>query len=102
MTEEREMIALMTSVGAADGAFIMYKNKRSDGDATIEVSGRDQPDKKFMLSRNKETLCWDFKGERSLVYAEPPEPVLKAIGNFINADNVGSTRPIISPPCASR
>ena len=32
-------------LGAADGAFIMYKNKRSDGDATIEVSGRDQPDK---------------------------------------------------------
>ena len=74
-------------LGAADGAFIMYKNKRSDGDATIEVSGRDQPDKKFMLSRNKETLCWDFKGERSYDYAEPPEPVLEAIGKFINVDN---------------
>ncbi len=74
-------------LGAADGAFIMYKNKRSDGEATIEVSGRDQPDKKFMLSRNKETLCWDFKGERSPDYAEPPEPVLEAIGSFINADN---------------
>lgn len=44
-------------LGAADGAFIMYKSKRTDGDATIEVSGRDQSDKKFMLSRNKETLC---------------------------------------------
>ncbi len=74
-------------LGAADGAFIMYKNKRSDGDATIEVSGRDQPDKKFMLSRNKETLCWDFKGERSPDYDEPPEPVLEAIGSFINEDN---------------
>lgn len=74
-------------LGAADGAFIMYKNKRSDGEATIEVSGRDQPDKKFMLSRNKETLCWDFKGERSPDYAEPPEPVLEAIGSFINAEN---------------
>lgn len=74
-------------LGAADGAFIMYKNKRSDGDATIEVSGRDQPDKKYMLSRNKETLCWDFKGERPPDYAEPPEPVLEAVGKFINADN---------------
>lgn len=44
-------------LGAADGAFLMYKNKRSDSEATIEVSGRDQPDKKIMLSRNKETLC---------------------------------------------
>ncbi len=74
-------------LGAADGAFIMYKSKRTDGDATIEVSGRDQPDKHFLLSRNKETLCWDFKGERSPDYSEPPEPVIEAIGNFINADN---------------
>ena len=74
-------------LGAADGAFIMYKNKRSDGDATIEVSGRDQPDKKFMLSRNKETLCWELSGEKSPEYTDPPEPVLEAIGNFINADN---------------
>ena len=74
-------------LGAADGAFIMYKNKRSDGDATIEVSGRDQPDKKFMLTRNKETLCWELSGEKSPEYTEPPEPVLEAIGNFINADN---------------
>ena len=35
----------------------MYKSKRTDGDATIEVSGREQPDKHFLLSRNKETLC---------------------------------------------
>ena len=74
-------------LGAADGAFIMYKNKRSDGDATIEVSGRDQPDKKFMLSRNKETLCWELCGEKSSEYTESPEPVLEAIGSFINADN---------------
>ena len=74
-------------LGAADGAFIMYKNKRSDGDATIEVSGRDQPDKKFMLTRNKETLCWELSGENSPEYTEPPEPVLEAIGSFINAGN---------------
>lgn len=74
-------------LGAADGAFIMYKSKRTDGDATIEVSGRDQPDKRYMLTRNKETLCWDFKGERSPDYSEPPEPVIEAIGNFINEDN---------------
>lgn len=74
-------------LGAADGAFIMYKSKRTDGDATIEVSGRDQPDKSYILTRNKETLCWDFKRERSPDYTEPPEPVIEAIGNFINADN---------------
>ena len=74
-------------LGAADGAFLMYKNKRSDSEATIEVSGRDQPDKKFMLSRNKGTLCWELSGEKSPEYTEPPEPVLEAIGNFVNEDN---------------
>ena len=75
-------------LGAADGAFLMYKTKRSDSEATIEVSGRDQPDKKIMLSRNKETLCWELSGEKSPEYTEPPEPVLEAIGGFINADNL--------------
>lgn len=74
-------------LGAADGAFLMYKTKRSDSEATIEVSGRDQPDKKIMLSRNKETLCWELSGEKSPEYTELPEPVLEAIGGFINADN---------------
>lgn len=75
-------------LGAADGAFLMYKTKRSDSEATIEVSGRDQPDKKIMLSRNKETLCWELSGVKSPEYTEPPEPVLEAIGGFINADNL--------------
>lgn len=74
-------------LGAADGAFLMYKTKRSDSEATIEVSGRDQSDKKIMLSRNKETLCWELSGEKSPEYTEPPEPVLEAIGGFINSDN---------------
>ena len=74
-------------LGAADGAFIMYKSRRIDGDATIEVSGRDQPDKHFMITRNKETLCWEFKGEHTPDYTEPPEPVIEAVGKFVNADN---------------
>jgi len=74
-------------LGAADGAFIMYKSKRTDGDATIEVSGRDQADKKYQITRNKETLCWDFKSAQSCTLDEPPEPLIETIGNFINEDN---------------
>lgn len=74
-------------LGDADGAFIMYKSKRTDGDATIEVSGRDQADKKYQIIRNKETLCWNFKSAQSCTLDEPPEPLIEAIGNFINADN---------------
>lgn len=74
-------------LGAADGAFIMYKSKRTDSDATIEVSGRDQADKKYQITHNKETLCWDFKSAQSCTLDEPPEPLIEAIGNFINEDN---------------
>ncbi len=74
-------------LGAADGAFIMYKSRRSDNEATIEISGRDQPDKRIQLTRNKQTLCWDFKSERAPAESELPEPVLEAVGRFIGPDN---------------
>ena len=74
-------------LGAADGAFVMYKSKRTESVATIEVSGRDQPDKKYQITRNKDTLCWDFKSAKSPCCEEPPEPVLEAIGNFITENN---------------
>jgi len=75
-------------LGAADGAFVMYKSKRTESEATIEVSGRDQPDKKYQITRNKNTLCWDFKSAKSTCCEEPPEPVLEAIGNFITENNL--------------
>ncbi len=75
-------------LGAADGAFVMYKSKRTESEATIEVSGRDQPDKKYQITRNKDTLCWDFKSAKSTCCEEPPEPVLEAIGNFITENNL--------------
>ena len=75
-------------LGAADGAFVMYKSKRTESEATIEVSGRDQPDKKYQVTRHKDTLCWDFKSAKSRCCEEPPEPVLEAIGNFITENNL--------------
>lgn len=57
----------------------MYESKHTDSEATIEVLGRDQPDKKFMLSRNKETLCWDVKGEKSPGFEEYAPPVFAAM-----------------------
>lgn len=35
--------------GCADGALIMQKEKRTDGKATLEISGRDQPDQRLYL-----------------------------------------------------
>ena len=43
-------------LGAADGAFLLQKEKRTSNAATLEVSGRDQQDQKLYLNRNTEPL----------------------------------------------
>ncbi len=41
-------------LGAADGAFVMQKEKRTDNKAVLEVAGRDQQDQKLWLNFNRE------------------------------------------------
>ena len=48
-------------LGAADGAFLLQKEKRTGNAETLEVSGRDQQDQKLYLVRNTETLLWDLQ-----------------------------------------
>lgn len=74
-------------LGAADGAFVMYKSKRTDTDATIEILGRDQPDKKILLKRNTETLCWDLDKVLDDKFKAPPEPLLEKIAGLVNEHN---------------
>lgn len=73
--------------GAADGAFVLYKEKRGANKAVLEISGRDQPDQRIMLTRNKETLAWDFEKSETEFWTEPPEPILEKIAGFVNADS---------------
>ena len=45
-------------LGAADGAFLLQKEKRTDGSAVLDVAGRDQQDQRFYLTKDKERLIW--------------------------------------------
>ncbi|MDE5771024.1 MAG: helicase RepA family protein [Ruminococcus sp.] len=74
-------------LGAADGAFVMYKSKRTDTDASIEISGRDQPDRKILIKRNTETLCWDLDKIIDDKFKVPPEPLLEKIAGLVNEHN---------------
>lgn len=74
-------------LGAADGAFLLYKEKRVGNSAVLEISGRDQQDQKLYLVRNPETLCWDLERAETELWKEPPEPILEAISEIVNADN---------------
>lgn len=44
-------------LGAADGAFLLTKEKRTSNTAVLEVSGRDQQDMKLHLVRNAKPAC---------------------------------------------
>ncbi len=73
-------------MGAADGSFVMQKAKRANASALLEVCGRDQPDQKFHLTRDLEHLYWNLEKREAQSFVEPPEPLLDAIAQFLNAD----------------
>ena len=73
--------------GAADGAFVMCKESRISNNATLEVSGRDQPDQRFKLTRNLKTLAWDMESAETDLWKEPPEPLLETVSAFLTESN---------------
>ncbi|HBI74435.1 MAG: helicase RepA family protein [Parabacteroides sp.] len=74
-------------LGAADGAFLLQKEKRTSNAATLDVSGRDQQDQRLYLSRNQERLIWDLEKTETELWKEPPEPLLEEIARRITKDN---------------
>ena len=73
-------------LGAADGAFLLQKEKRTGNAATLEVSGRDQQDQKLYLIRNTETLLWELQRAETELWKEPPEPLLDEIDELVMKD----------------
>ncbi len=74
-------------LGAADGAFILTKEKRTSDRATLDVVGRDQQEQRFHLTRNEETLAWDLENVEREMWKEPPEPLLDDIVSLVNEKN---------------
>ena len=83
-----DMISGTTGLlGAADGGFVLQKEKRTANNAILEISGRDQPDQKLYLIRNTNTLLWELDRAETELWKAQSEPLLEIIANFINADN---------------
>ena len=74
-------------LGAADGAFILLKNARTDNGATIEVVGRDQQEQKLYITRNAATLCWELERAEVESWVEPPNPVLESVAQLVTKDS---------------
>ena len=74
-------------LGAADGAFLLTKEKRTSNNATLDVSGRDQQDQRLFLTRNTDTLAWQLDKVETELWKEPPEPLLEKIAEKVNEAN---------------
>lgn len=73
-------------LGAADGAFLLHKEKRTSNIAILEISGRDQQDQKLHLIRNTETLAWELEKAETELWKSPPEPILEKIAKMLGSD----------------
>ena len=73
-------------MGAADGAFLLQKEKRTSNFATLEISGRNQQDQRLYLLRDENTLCWNLDHIETELWKAPPEPLLEEVAKRITAD----------------
>ena len=70
-------------LGAADGAFIMQKEKRTENKAVLEVSGRDQLDQRLLLNFNREQCVWELTKSETELWKEPADSVLELLATVV-------------------
>lgn len=70
-------------LGAADGAFVLKKKKRTDRTATLSVVGRDQQDQELKLEFDQERCFWKFISAETELWKEPPDPMLEAVSKVL-------------------
>lgn len=73
-------------LGAADGAFVMQKEKRTENKAVLEVAGRDQQDQRLLLNFNRELCLWELTKAETELWKEPDDPVLEAIAKVVSEE----------------
>ncbi len=71
-------------LGAADGAFVLQKEKRTANKATLDIVGRDQPDQKIYLEFDRQHCLWNFLKADCELWKEPPDPLLEKLSDFIH------------------
>jgi RecA-family ATPase len=74
-------------MGAADGALLLHKDKRTASDAVLELVGRDQPQLRLHLRFAAAHLCWELLEVETERYREPPCPLLEVLSRLVNKGN---------------
>ena len=73
-------------LGAADGAFLLQKEKRTSDAATLDISGRDQQDQRLHLRRDADRLIWQFEKAETELWKAPPDPLLEAVAALVTQE----------------
>ena len=73
-------------MGAADGAFLLQKERRTDNAATLDISGRDLQDQRLYLKKDEERLVWELERRETELHKEPPDEVLEAVAALVTAE----------------
>jgi hypothetical protein len=74
-------------LGAADGAFLLQKEKRTSNNATLDISGRDQQDQRLYLIRDTDRLTWNLEKAETELWKDPPDPTLEAVAALVNKES---------------
>ena len=73
-------------LGAADGTFILQKEKRTDSTAVLDIVGRDLQDQRLHLIFDRERFVWDMISAETEFWKEPIDPVLDAVAGLVTSD----------------
>lgn len=74
-------------LGAADGAFVLQKEKRTENKAVLDISGRDQQDQKLHLKFDVERCVWELEKAETELWKAPPDPLLEAVSRVLTLEN---------------
>ena len=74
-------------MGAADGALILYKDRRTNSDAVLEAVGRDQQQLRLHISFDATHLRWALVEVETGRFKEPPNPLVELVSRLVNGEN---------------
>ena len=73
-------------LGAADGAFILQKEKRTSSKAVLDAVGRDQQDQRLYLEFNREHCLWEFTKAENEIWKLPSDPILESVSKIVTPE----------------
>jgi len=74
-------------LGAADGAFILQKDKRTDDMAVLDIVGRDLKDQRLHLLFDQERCVWHLTEMEKDLRKEPADPVLVCVAELLSLES---------------